>query len=91
MRARFTSFPTGKAWYDDFSIEPVTMVITSLEEPSNYTTLSPSDFQLENNYPNPFNPETIIEYKVPKTGQVKLAIFNVLGQKVKTLVFLARK
>jgi hypothetical protein len=86
MRARFTSYPTGRAWYDDFSIEPVTMVITSLEEPSNYTTLTPSDFQLENNYPNPFNPETIIEYKVPKTGQVKLAIFNVLGQKVKTLV-----
>jgi len=86
MRARFTSFPTGKAWYDDFSIEPVTMVITALEEPSNYTTLTPSDYQLKNNYPNPFNPETIIEYKVPKSGQVKLAIYNVLGQKVKTLV-----
>ena len=57
------------------------MIITSFEESNGSKYSRPSDYQLYNNYPNPFNPETIIEYKVPKTGQVKLAI----------LMFLARK
>jgi hypothetical protein len=86
MRARFTSFPTGSVWYDDFSIQEVSMVVTAIENPTNQLAIMPAEYELFNNYPNPFNPETIIEYKVPNTGKVKLAIYNVLGQNVKTLV-----
>lgn len=86
MRARFTSFPTGQVWYDDFSIQQVNLIVTALDIPSLTTTLTPSDFQLKSNYPNPFNPETIIEYIVPVNGAVKLIIYNILGQKVRTLV-----
>jgi len=46
----------------------------------------PSDFALFQNYPNPFNPVTNIEFLLPKSGQVKIEIFNILGQKVRTLV-----
>ena len=44
------------------------------------------EYKLSQNHPNPFNPETTISYSVEKNGQVKLAIYNVLGQKVADLV-----
>lgn len=41
---------------------------------------------LESNYPNPFNPETTLSFSIPADGRVTLSIYNVKGQKVKTLV-----
>ena len=46
----------------------------------------PVNFVLENNYPNPFNPSTVIKYAVPELSNVNLKIYNSLGQVVKTLV-----
>jgi Secretion system C-terminal sorting domain len=44
------------------------------------------DYQLFNNYPNPFNPTTKLSFNLPKDENVKLDIFNVLGQKVISLI-----
>ena len=43
-------------------------------------------YQLSNAYPNPFNPTTTIRYSVPTSGNVKISVFNVIGEEVKELV-----
>ena len=43
-------------------------------------------YELKNNYPNPFNPSTTIEFAIPQKGNVELSIYNVLGQKIATLI-----
>ena len=46
----------------------------------------PCSFSLDQNYPNPFNPATTIEYSIPTRSQVTIEVFNILGQRVRTLV-----
>lgn len=55
---------------------------TSLKKPS----VAPTAFALLNNYPNPFNASTIINYALPEATDIKLEIFNVLGQRIRVLV-----
>ena len=56
---------------------------TSVQEIS---TTIPSSFALEQNYPNSFNPETVIRFALPAAGDVTLKVYNILGQEIRTLV-----
>jgi len=46
----------------------------------------PGDYALYPNYPNPFNPSTTVRYDLPEQAQVEIAIYNIAGQRVRTLV-----
>jgi len=43
-------------------------------------------YKLENNYPNPFNPETVIRYQIPLDGRVIIKVYDILGREAATLV-----
>ena len=46
----------------------------------------PSSYKLSQNYPNPFNPTTKLKFEIPKSGFVKLSVYDALGKKTETLV-----
>jgi hypothetical protein len=48
--------------------------------------VKPTVFKLNNNYPNPFNPTTMITYSIPKTSLTKLIIYDILGRQIVKLV-----
>ena len=73
-----TSGHVGSAmWVDDFD------AVVGIDDPMSD---NPTVYELYQNFPNPFNPTTTIKYSVAKTGNVKLAVYNLVGEEVKVLV-----
>jgi hypothetical protein len=64
--------------------EPVLLSVTGIDNEE--ISVLPKSFSLAQNYPNPFNPTTTISYSIPESENVKLTIYNVNGQLIKTLV-----
>jgi hypothetical protein len=56
--------------------------LSAVEEVTN----SPRDYQLYHNYPNPFNPLTTIRYYLPEFSRVQIAVYDILGRKIKVLI-----
>ncbi|HTK80929.1 MAG TPA: T9SS type A sorting domain-containing protein, partial [Bacteroidota bacterium] len=75
--ARFT----GTVYFDDLTVQKM-----GTSTGVGGDTKIPATYMLLENYPNPFNPTTTIQYALPQTANVSLSIYNVLGQHVRTLV-----
>ncbi len=69
-----------------YTFAVLTKAIGALTGIETVTNKVPQKFALEQNYPNPFNPSTTIRFSVPKSGFVKLSVYNSIGQLVKNLV-----
>jgi len=65
-----------------FNFVYTTKILSSIDE----KTGKADDFRLEQNYPNPFNPNTQIGYTLPESAFVEITVYNLNGQKIKTLV-----
>lgn len=88
VRIRFRLTSDGSlnydGWYvDDIKITGYQSIPTGI---GNNWNVTPNKFALEQNFPNPFNPATQINYSVAKEGLVRITIIDLLGREVKTLV-----
>jgi photosystem II stability/assembly factor-like uncharacterized protein len=73
-------WPTFKG--DNLRSKVLGINITGVKD--NISTVT--DYKLLQNYPNPFNPSTIIKYSIPQKGNVKLTVYNLLGEVVEVLI-----
>jgi hypothetical protein len=79
---RYTiSLPSGEWSYRTFKFNTVGIVTNT--NPLNNIV---NDYKLSQNFPNPFNPATKINFALPKSGLVTLKVYNLIGQEVAALV-----
>jgi hypothetical protein len=72
-------------WIHDGIVEMTSTDVRWIEGSAEEENL-PTSFSVSQNYPNPFNPATEFKFDLPRASHVKIDIFNILGQRVKTLV-----
>ena len=65
--------------------QPADILDNIVQSSASEVKLIPVQYSLQQNFPNPFNPSTEIRFNLPSDGFVNLEVYNLTGQKVKTL------
>lgn len=76
--------PSGVIYFDDLHL--LRNVTVNIGQETDITQIIPDKFHLEQNFPNPFNPITSISYSLPIKTEVRIVVYNTLGQTVKILI-----
>jgi hypothetical protein len=84
VKVRFKSVQPGWDWW--WALDNVTVHACDLVGAIKNPNVIPVIYALSQNYPNPFNPVTNIIYQIPRPGNVKLIVYDILGREVKVLV-----
>jgi hypothetical protein len=77
---------TGRAYGTNTGYDITTLKYSQTVSASEVNTVVPEKFILHQNFPNPFNPSTIIGFNLPVKSIVELTVYDALGRKVQTLL-----
>ncbi len=80
---------SNQAQVEIVTLRVVSGIVTGVDG-NDQPEAAPQTFVLHQNYPNPFNPSTVIRFALPRAGLVRLAVYNILGRRIRTLVEGAR-
>jgi hypothetical protein len=86
VRIRFRFVSDSKTTFVGWMIDDISIYPTEAAVSHRNNIRLPDHFVLSNNYPNPFNSQTIIAYQLLRATDVKVIVYNLRGQKIKTLI-----
>jgi hypothetical protein len=76
----------SKGWPESWEYRSFFLKRDDLSDIEDKVPTFPKEYQLYQNYPNPFNPETKVRFALPKTSEVKIKVYDILGKEIQEII-----